>query len=212
MARLNAFQRFEDLKTQTKLLTTFGVISVIIVIISSLGVWATTRLSQHSDTIYLNYTVPLIDFNTMLFNINKYHGTLQDLARAPSAADFKVDVAKIEPYRQQVEQLIAKYEARTLRVSSSGRDEALELVGLKGALVKFFQQADAGVAALAEGFQSKALSTGQAQQMRELGQLTLTVGIAPALNGLISRHAEQIKTLQEIAKDLSNESKSLAGM
>jgi len=190
MARLNAFQRFEDLKTQTKLLTTFGVISVIIVIISSLGVWATTRLSQHSDTIYLNYTVPLIDFNSMLFNINKYHGTLQDLARAPSAGDFKVDVAKIEPYRQQVEQLIAKYEARTLRVSSSGRDEATEFVGLKGALAKYFQQADAGVAALAEGFQSKALSAGQAQQMRELGQLTLTVGIAPALNGVISRHAE----------------------
>jgi len=211
MARLNAFQRFEDLKTQTKLLTTFGVISVIIVIISSLGVWATTRLSQHSDTIYLNYTVPLIDFNSMLFNINKYHGTLQDLARAPSAGDYKVDVAKIEPYRQQVEQLIAKYEARTLRVSSSGRDEATEFVGLKGALAKYFQQADAGVAALAEGFQSKALSAGQAQQMRELGQLTLTVGIAPALNGVISRHAEQINTLQEIAKDLSNESKSLAG-
>jgi twitching motility protein PilJ len=211
MARLNAFRRFEDLKTQTKLLTSFGVISVIIVIISSLGVWTTNRLSQHSDAIYLNYTVPLIDFNTMLFNINKYHGTLQDLARAPSATDFKVDVAKIGPYRQQVDQLIAKYEARTLRDSSSGRDEARELVGLKGALAKFFQQADAGVAAIAESFESKALSAGQAQQMRELGQLALTVNIAPALNAVISRHAEQIKTLQDIAKDLSDESKSLAG-
>jgi len=211
MVRLTALQRFEDLKTQTKLLTAFGVISVIIVIISSLGVWTTKRLSQHTDTIYVDYTVPLIDFNTMLFNINKYHEMLQDLARAPRAADFKVDVAKIGPYRQQVDHVIAKYEASILRASSSGRNEAKELVMLKNALATFFQQAEAGVAAIAESFDSKDLSAGQAQQMRELGQLALTVSIAPAFDAVISRQAEQIKTLQDVAKGLSDEANSLAG-
>ena len=118
----------------------------------------------------------------MLFNINKYHETLQDLSRAPRAADFKVDVAKIGPYRQEVEQLIANYQGKTLRVSSSGRDEAKDLGELKNALTTFFRQADAGVAAIAESFESKALSAGQALQMRELGQLALTVSIAPAFD------------------------------
>ncbi|MDP3598179.1 MAG: MCP four helix bundle domain-containing protein, partial [Nitrospirota bacterium] len=99
MVRPTVLQRFEDLKTQTKLLTAFGVVSVIIVIMSSLGVWTNKRISQQTDAIYVDYTVPLIDFNTMLFNLNKYHETLQDLARAPRATDFKVDVAKIGPYR-----------------------------------------------------------------------------------------------------------------
>ena len=210
MARPTVLQRFEDLKTQTKLLTAFGIVSVIIVIMSSLGVWTNKRISQQTDAIYADYTLPLIDFNTLLFNINKYHETLQDLARAPRATDFKVDVAKIGPYRQQVDLLIAKYETSNLRTSSSGRDEAKDLVQLKGALATFFQQSEAGVAAIAESFESKTLSAGQAQQMRELGQLALTVSIAPAFDEVSSRHSEQIKTMQEVAKDLSTEAKSLA--
>lgn len=210
MARPTVLQRFEDLKTQTKLLTAFGVVSIIIVIMSSLGVWTNKRISQQTDAIYVDYTVPLIDFNTMLFNVNKYHETLQDLARAPRAADFKVDVAKIGPYKQEVDRLISAYEATTLRVSSTGRDEAKDLVGLKGALATFFLQSEAGIAAIAESFESKALSPGQAQQMRELGQLALTVSVAPAFDEVSIRHSEQIKTMQEIAKDLSNEAKSLA--
>jgi twitching motility protein PilJ len=210
MLRLNALRRFEDLRTQTKLLTAFGIVSVIILIMSSLGVWTNKRISQQTDAMYVDYTVPLIDFNTMLFNINKYHETLQDLSRAPRAADFKVDVAKIGPYRQEVEQLIAKYQGKTLRVSSSGREEAKDLGELKNALTTFFQQADAGVAAIAESFESKALSAGQALQMRELGQLALTVSIAPAFDAVSSRHAEQIKTMQEVAKDLSKEANTLA--
>ncbi|OGW48587.1 MAG: hypothetical protein A2V62_00415 [Nitrospirae bacterium RBG_19FT_COMBO_58_9] len=121
MARPTALQRFEDLKTQTKLLTAFGIVGVIIMIMSSLGVWTNKRISQETATIYADYTVPLIDFNTMLFNINKYHETLQDLARAPRASDFKGDAAKIGPYRQEVEQLLAKYQAKPLRVNHRPR-------------------------------------------------------------------------------------------
>jgi twitching motility protein PilJ len=210
MVRLNVLQRFEDLKTQSKLLTAFGIVSVIIMIMSSLGVWTNKHISQQTDAIYVDYTVPLIDFNTMLFNINKYHETLQDLSRAPRAADFKVDVEKIGPYKKEVDQLLAKYEAKSLRVSSTGREEAKDLAALKSALATFFQQADAGVAAIAESFESKTLTAGQALQMRELGQLALTVSIAPAFDAVSSRHAEQIKTMQEVAKDLSNDAAKLA--
>lgn len=210
MARPTVLQRFEDLKTQTKLLTAFGIVSVIIVLMSSLGVWTNKRISQQADAIYVDYTIPLVDFNTMLFNINKYHETLQDLARAPRAADFKVDVAKLAPYKQEVDRLVAAYEATILRVSSTGRDETKDLALLKAALSAFFQQAEAGVAAIGESFESKTLSPGQAQQMRDLGQLALTVSIAPAYDALTVRHAEQIKTMHDVAKDLSEESKALA--
>jgi twitching motility protein PilJ len=210
MARPTVLQRFEDLKTQTKLLTAFGVVSVIIVIMSSLGVWTNKRISQQTDAIYADYTIPLVDFSTMMFNINKYHETLQDLARAPRAADFKIDTAKLGPFKQEIDRLVAAYEATILRVSSTGRDETKDLAQLKAALATFYQQADAGVAAIAESFESKTLSVGQAQQMRELGQLALTVSIAPAYDALTGRHAEQVKTMHDVAKDLSEEAKSLA--
>ncbi len=210
MARFSMMQRFEDLKTQSKLLATFGVISVIIMIMASLGIWTNKRLSQQADEIYADYTVALIDFNQMLFNVNKYHETLQDLAKAPRAADFKADVGKLAPYKQQITQLLAGYAGKPLRVSSSGLDESQGLNGLKTAISAFFAQAEAGVSAIAESFESKALTPVQAQQMRELGQLALTVSITPAYDAVTTRHAEQIKTMQAISNDLNEEAKSLA--
>jgi twitching motility protein PilJ len=210
MARLSVMQRFEDLKTQSKLLTVFGVIGLIIAIMSSLGVWTNKRLSQQADEIYADYTVALIDFNQMLFNINKYHQTLQELAKAPRAADFKADAIKLTPYKQQVEKLLAAYEAKPLRISNSGLDEAKGLTELKSAVKSFFSQAEAGVSAVGESFESKALTPAQAVQMRELGQLALTVSIAPAYDAVTSRHAEQIKTMQAISSDLNDEAKALA--
>lgn len=210
MARQSMMQRFEDLKTQSKLLATFGVISVIIMMMASLGVWTNKRLSQQADEIYADYTIALIDFNQLLFNVNKYHETLQDLAKAPRAADFKADVGKLAPFKQQVNQLVSGYEAKKQRVSSSGLDEAKGLGDLKAALANFFSQAEAGVAAIAESFESKSLSGSQALQMRELGQLALTVSITPSYDAVTSRHAEQIKTMQAISNDLNEEAKSLA--
>ena len=210
MLRFNPMQRFEDLKTQSKLLTAFGLVSVIIVIMSSLGVWTNKRISQQTDAIYIDYTVPLIDFNTLLFNISKYNALLQDLAKAPRASDFKADFSKLDPYKKAVKEMVANYEATILRVSSTGRDEAKDLVELKDAVANYFSQAEAGVAAIAESFDSKTLSASQSQQMRELGQLALTVSITPAYERVTNRHAEQIKTMQEVARDLSDEAKQLA--
>jgi len=210
MSSFNPVQRFEDLKTKSKLLTAFGMVSFIIIIMSLLGVWTNERLRQQSEAIYVDYTVPLIDFNTMLLNVGKYNKTLQDLARATTASDFRADLGKLDMYKKVVEGTITAYEGTLLRVSSTGRDETLDLVELKASIANFFRQAEAGVAALAEGFDSKALSPSQAQQMRELGQLALTVGIVPAYEKVVHRHSEQILTLKAVSKDLSDEAAELA--
>jgi len=210
MFRLHPLQWFESLKTKAKLLTAFGMVSIIIIIMSSLGVWTNDRLRQQAEAIYADYTVPLIDFNTMLLNVGKYNKTLQDLAKATQASDFRAEMGKLELYKKEVEAKITAYEGTLLRVSSTGRDESKDLVELKAALSNFFGQADAGIAALAESFESKTLSAAQAQQMYELGQLALTVGIAPAYEQVTYRHSEQITTLEAVAKDLSDEAALLA--
>ncbi len=210
MFKFNALQRFEDLKTKTKLLTAFGIVSFIIIIMSSLGVWTNERLRQQAEAIYVDYTVPLIDFNTMLLNAGKYNKGLRDVSTATHASDFRAEVAKLDPYRKTVERTITAYEATLLRVSSTGRDETKDLVELKSAFDNYFSQAEAGLAALAESFDSKTLNASQAQQMKEMGQLALTVGIAPAYEQVTYRHNEQILTLQAIAKDLSDEAAQLA--
>ncbi len=210
MFGFNLARWFEDLTTKWKLLTAFGMVSMIIIVMSALGVWTTERLRQQADAIYVDYTIPLIDFNSLLLNVGKYNTGLQDLAKETRPSDFKDAVGKISVFKQEVEKLIVAYEGTVLRVSSTGRDEAKDLVELKAALENFFGQAEAGLSALAESFESKSLSASQAQQMHDLGQQALTVGIAPAYNQIIYRHGEQIKDLEAVAKDLNDESAQLA--
>ncbi len=131
MFGFNLAQWFEDLTTKWKLLTAFGMVSMIIIIMSALGVWTTERLRQQAEAIYVDYTVPLIDFNTMLLNVGKYNTALQDLAKETHASDFRDGVGKLDVYKKEVEKLIVAYEGTLLRVSSTGRDEAKDLVELK---------------------------------------------------------------------------------
>ncbi len=210
MARPSMMQRFEDLNTQSKLLTVFGMIGAIILIMASLGVWTNKRLSSQAETVYADYTIPLADFNTLLFNINRYHETLQDIARSPRAADYKADLELLPPFKNAITQTLTSYASTNLRGSRTGRDETADLAELKKALESYFQQSESGLAALGESFTNKSLTASQSQQMRELGQLALTVSLGPAYDKLVERHAEQIKTMSEVAKDLADESKSLA--
>ena len=206
MFRTNFFQWFENLKTQAKLLTVFGLVGVIIAAMAGVGIVTNGRLSAQAETVYLDYTVPLTEFNQLLFNVNRYHESLVDVARTPRASDFEIELKDIAPYRAEIERLISSYEKTTLRTSSTGRDEAKDLAELKTALSEFFGQGDAAIGTIKESFENKSLSSGQALAMRELGALAITVSLSPAFEKVTQRHAEQIKTMSEVAKDLSDRS------
>jgi len=210
MLRRTVLQRFEDLQTQAKLLTVFGLVGVIIAAMAGVGILTNHRLATQAETVYVDYTVPLTEFNTMLFNINRYHEALIDVARTTRASDFAVEEKALAPFRAEVERLISSYETTTLRVSSSGRDEAKDLVELKAAIADFFNQGEAAVNTMKESFESKSLTGAQVLAMRELGQLAIRVSIGPAYEKVAERHAEQIKTIGAVAKDLAEESKSTA--
>ena len=180
MLRLNFFQWFENLKTQAKLLTVFGLVGVIIAAMAGVGIVTNGRLSSQAETVYAEYTIPLTEFNQLLFNLNRYHESLVDVARTPRATDFDIELKDIGPYREEIEKLIASYERTTMRTSSSGRDEAKDLVELKAALTDFFNQSDAAVTTIKESFENKSLSNAQALAMRELGALAITVSLSPA--------------------------------
>ena len=152
----------------------------------------------------------MTEFNQLLFNVNRYHESLVDVARTPRASDFEIELKDIAPYRGEIERLISSYEKTTLRTSSTGRDEAKDLAELKTALNEFFGQGDAAINTIKESFENKSLTSGQALAMRELGALAITVSLSPAFEKVTQRHAEQIKTMSEVAKDLSDEAKTMA--
>ena len=80
MARLSVLQRFESSKTKSKLLATFGVISVIIITMSAIGVSTLRQLATSSQTVYVDYTVPLAEFAEMGTALTSHHQILTGIA------------------------------------------------------------------------------------------------------------------------------------
>ena len=209
MVRLNVLQRFEDLKTKSKLLMTFGVISAIIMIMSAIGVLTLRALAAESQAVYADYTVPLSEFAEMGTALTTHHQILVGLAGVTRQVDYNAEVIRLLPYRGKVKKIIANYGTTVLRVSRSGRDEAKDLAILKPSLEKYFTDADGALSAMADSF-GKSISAEQAQHMRDLGKLAITVNLQSTFEQTVTRHNEQVLDMHEVAKDLNENAQALA--
>jgi len=202
--------RFQDMKTKTKLLVSFGLVSVIIMIMASVGVFTLRQLSTQSQTVYADYTVPLAEFAQMGTALTKHHQILLDIASATKQGDFAQEVTKLPPLKAQIDKVVNNYKSTTLRVSRSGRDEAKDLTLFEPALKKYFQDADGALSAMADSFDRNVLSSTQAEQMRALGILALTVNLTPSFENAVKRHNEQVTAIEAVAKDLNDDAQGLA--
>src|SRR5262249_49021815 len=119
------------------------------------------------------------------------------------------DVTRLTAYQAKVKTILAGYAARVLRVSRSGHDEAKDLAILKPAIEKYFKDGEGALSAMADSFE-KSLSAEQAEHMRELGKLALTVALQPTFEAMITRHNEQVLDMYEVAKDLNEDTQAEA--
>jgi twitching motility protein PilJ len=210
MVGQGVMHRFQDLRTQSKLLVSFGVVSIIIMIMASAGIATLRQLSSQSQTVYMEYTVPLAQFAELGTALTRHHQILLDLAQATKHDDFRQDLGKLEPLKQSILKSITDYKSTTLRISRSGRDEAKDMAVLEPALQRYFQDAQGAISAVADSFDKKTLSSGQAEQMRALGVLALTVNLTPLFEEAVKRHNEQVISMQDVAKDLNEDAQAAA--
>ena len=210
MVGQGVMHRFQDLRTQSKLLVSFGVVSIIIMIMASAGIATLRQLSSQSQTVYVEYTVPLAQFAELGTALTRHHQILLDLAQATKHDDFRQELGKLEPLKQSILKSIADYKSTTLRISRSGRDEAKDMAVLEPALQRYFQDAQGAISAMADSFDKKTLSSGQAEQMRALGVLALTVNLTPLFEEAVKRHNEQVISMQDVAKDLNEDAQAAA--
>ena len=62
MVKVDRSSALSNLKTRTKLLASFGLVSFIIFVMATAGVLTIQKLSDASQAVYVDYTVPLADF------------------------------------------------------------------------------------------------------------------------------------------------------
>jgi twitching motility protein PilJ len=198
---------FDDLKTRTKLISSFGIVSVIIFVVASSGVLTLRQLSAMSQSVYAGYTIPLADFAEMGTALTHHHQVLTGIVNVTNHDDFLSEVARLSSFRKKTNTVIADYGSAVLRVSRSGRDEAKDLAILKPAIEQYFQAADGALSALADSF-GKPQTSAQAEHLRNLGILALTVNLQPTFEKVIGLNREQVLDMKDVAKDLNDDAQS----
>jgi twitching motility protein PilJ len=188
----------------------FGIVSVIILTMTVIGIVTLRQLSSQSQTVYLDYTIPLSDFSSMGTSLTQHHELLLDIAKTNRKDDFQKEVARLAPLKQSIMKNVSDYEVTAVRVSRSGRDETKDLGLLKPALAAYFQESEAALSAFIDSFDSSQMTAEQGKEMRGLGVLALTTNLTPTFEKLIGRHGEQVATMRDVAKDLNDDSQGLA--
>ncbi len=209
MAKSDRSSAIHNLTTRTKLLASFGLVSFVIMVMATIGVVTLQKLSEASQAVYVDYTVPLAEFAEMGSALTSHHQILINMTNITKHADFVAEFKRLAPYREKVNQVITDYSATFLRVSRSGRDETKDLEILKPAIERYFKEAEGALSALADSF-GKNLTPAQAENMRDLGVLALRVNLQQPFDHVLARHHEQVMDLHEVAKDLNEDAQALA--
>ena len=198
---------FDDLKTRTKLISSYGIVSIIIFVVATSGVLTLRQLSAMSQAVYANYTIPLANFAEMSTALTHHHQVLTGIVSVTDHDDFVSEVARLSSFRTKTNKVIADYESTVHRVSRSGRDEAKDLAILKPAIEQYFQATDGALSALADSF-GKSQASAQAEHLRNLGILALTVNLQPTFEKVIDHSREQVLDMQDVAKDLNDDAQT----
>ena len=198
-----------NLKTRTKLLASFGLVSSVILVMATIGVVTLQKLSEASQVVYTDYTVPLAEFAEMGSALTSHHQILVNMTNITKHADFVAEFKRLAPHREKVNQVVANYETTVFRVSKSGRDETKDFAILKPAIEQYFKEAEGALSALADSF-GKNLTPAQAENMRDLGVLALRVNLQQPFDHVLARHHEQVMDLHDVAKDLNEDAQSLS--
>jgi twitching motility protein PilJ len=209
MVKVDRSSALYNLKTRTKLLASFGLVSFVILVMATISVLTLQQLSVASQVVYTDYTVPLAEFAEMGEALTSHHQVLTNMTNVTKHADFVSEFKRLAPYREKVNQVIANYEATVFRVSRSGRDETKDFALLKPAIEQYFKEAEGALSALADSF-GKNLTPAQAENMRDLGVLALRVNMQRPFDQLIARHHEQVLDLHDVAKDLNEDAQATA--
>ena len=209
MVKVDRSSALYNLKTRTKLLASFGLVSFVIVVMATIGVVTLKKLGEASQAVYVDYTVPLAEFAEMGSALTSHHQILINMTNITKHADFVAEFKRLAPYREKVNQVLTDYSATILRVSRSGRDETKDLAILKPAIEQYFKETEGALSALADSF-GKSLTPAQAENMRDLGVLALRVNLQLPFDQVLARHHEQVMDLHDVAKDLNEDAQALS--
>ena len=200
---------FSNLKTQTKLMTGFAVVGVIIFIVGFLGVLGLLRLRDNLRTVYNDSTVALANVAASSSSLGLYHDAVLEAARARTKAEYELAVRPLSGLKDATLEPLRAYAGGKLRVSRSGRNEEKDLVALADTVSLYFRAAEGAISAFDDSF-SQAIPAPTRTLMHDLGVLSVSTDVAARYAAATLRVREMVATAREVAKDLNDEGQGVA--
>ena len=119
MGRQELEQRFKNLKTLTKLMMGFPLVSLIIVALGTVGVMGLRQLKEPLRVVYEDSTVVLADIGNLVSNLGLYHDAMVAAGRVTRRSDFEDCIRPLPELRAKVLETVKAYASRPMRVTKT---------------------------------------------------------------------------------------------
>jgi hypothetical protein len=178
------------------------VISLLVLVLGVLGAQALNRVDQDLRVMYTEYTVAATDLAHITADIMRYRATIFRALQAPTQQDFERITSSLPEQRTRIEQVVDRYAATSLRVSSSGRSEQKDLQAVRESLKDYFAASQRTLTPLRQVWQAG--TPKEAEEFRHQAELnasdqagTQLVKVSLALDRLLETVADVAKDMRE---------------
>lgn len=180
----------------------------VMAVMAGLGWVGVATLQDNLRTVYVNYTVSVIDLATVRGNIGLYRNTVLQAVQAKNQREYEEAAGKLPAIREGIDKPLAAYATTAKRVSKGGRIETEDLKKFKVAMEAYFASASGVISALAD---ANAFPDPEMQdRMRNLAATSEWAESGPKFKAASDRFDELLKTVGEVAKDLHEEGEAAA--
>ena len=159
---------------------------------------------------YTEYTVAATDLAHITADLIRYRTTILRALVAPSEKDFERITANLPDQRTKIEQVVDRYAATSLKVSSSGRSEQKDLQAVRDSLEEYFEAAQRTLALLRQEWQAS--TPKEAEEFRRQAEVHAADNAGPKLVRVSLVLDRLLETVADVAKDMREEGTFLIRM
>jgi methyl-accepting chemotaxis protein len=194
---------FGNIKTMWKLMLGFALMGAIMCVLGGIAGQGLSATRESLRVVYEDYTVAATDLAHASTDLMRYRNNVIQATAAQDQETYTKFKNQQSDLKAKTLKSLEAYAATTLRVSTSGRDEAKDLQTLREAITAYFPAAELSMSLAGDIWQAQ--SKQAADVIREKAKANATQNAGPKLIATINALDQLLETVSAVAKDMNDE-------